>query len=79
MMKMVVVVLLLMFYPVFRLSSCSLPVDQAGRWTWQGDDDDDDDDESNGDGGGGDDVSHHVSFVPVLSTSGSSRIMNKAW
>ena len=68
-----------MSHPMFHCSPwpCVIPVDEASRRTWQGDDDGDD--ESNGDGGGGDDVSHHVSFVPVLSTSGSSRLMNKAW
>ena len=51
-MKMVVVVVMrmLMFYPMFHLSLCSVPMDQAGRWTWQGDDNDDD-----GGGVGGDD------------------------
>ena len=73
MMKMMVVVMMLMFYPMFHLSLCSVPMDRASRWTWQGEEEDEDDDDGDGDdddGGGGGDVSHLVSFLPVLSTSG---------
>ena len=48
MIKMMVVVMMRM--RMFHLYLCSVPMDQAGRWTWQGDDNDDD-----GGGGGGDD------------------------